>query len=93
MPPSHLGLKGLTHPCSASITVVVVSTEIFLANKQIVVTVQLPELAVDDVEVLIREKVGDLIDIVLDFQPTNCLHRQISSHPSVCASISMCLSL
>lgn len=47
---------------------VVVSRKVFGVDVEVVVGVQLPELAVDDVEVLVREVVGDLVDVVLFFQ-------------------------
>jgi len=50
---------------NTSITVVIVSTKIFTTDKKVVVSVQLPELAVDDIEVFIGEKVCYLVDIVL----------------------------
>ena len=39
---------------------VVMSSEIFPVDEQVVVLVELPELAVDDVEVLVAEEVGHL---------------------------------
>jgi len=54
-------------------TVVVVATEIFFADEQVMVAVQLPELAVDDIEMLVGEVVHDLIYVVLVFQPTHRL--------------------
>jgi len=56
-------------------TMIVVSTEVLLTDQQVVVAVELPELAVDDVEMLVREIVGDLINVVLTLQPTYCLIR------------------
>lgn len=47
---------------------VVVSRQVFGVNVEVVVSVQLPKLAVDDVEVLVREVVGDLVDVVLLFE-------------------------
>lgn len=47
---------------------VVVSRQVFGVDVEVVVSVQLPELAVDNVEVLVREVVGDLVDVVLFFQ-------------------------
>jgi len=60
-------------------TVVVVSTEIFFADEQVVVAVQLPELAVDDIEMLVRKVVCDLVDVVFVLQPTYCLNTSPSS--------------
>lgn len=45
-----------------------VTSQVVLVNEQVVVTVQLPKLAVDDVEVLITEVLRDLIDIVFHLQ-------------------------
>ena len=39
---------------------VVVSSEVLSVYEQVVVLVELPELAVDDVEVLVAEEVGHL---------------------------------
>ena len=61
---------------------VVVSAEIFFADEQVVVTVQLPELAVDDIEMLVREVVCDLVDVVFVLQPTYCLSTSSSSSSS-----------
>lgn len=47
---------------------VVVSRQVFGVDVEVVVGVQLPELAVDDVEMLIGEVVGDLVDVVLFLQ-------------------------
>lgn len=52
---------------------VVVSTEIFLADEQVVVSIQLPEFAVDDVEMFVREKVRDLVYVVFILQTMDCL--------------------
>ena len=41
-------------------TVVVVPGEILPVDEQVVILVELPELAVDDVEVLVAEEVGHL---------------------------------
>ena len=41
-------------------TMVVVSCKIFPVDEQVVVLVELPELAVDDIEVLVAEEVGHL---------------------------------
>ena len=39
---------------------VVVSCKIFSVDEEVVVLVELPELAVDDIEVLVAEEVGHL---------------------------------
>ncbi len=54
---------------------VVVSRQVFGVDVKVVVGVQLPELAVDDVEVFIREVVRDLVDVVLLLQQGQCLQE------------------
>ena len=49
-------------------TVIVVTGQIFLVDEQIVILVQFPELAVDDVKVFVAEEIRDLIDVVLVLQ-------------------------
>ena len=44
---------------------IVVTGQIFLVDEQVVIFVQLPEFAVDDVEVFVAEVVGDLVDVLL----------------------------
>jgi len=56
---------------------IVVSTEVLFTDEQVMVAVKLPELAVDDVEMLVREEVGDLVNVVLALQPT---YRLRSAH-------------
>ena len=48
-----------------SLTVIIVPAEVLPVDEEIVVLVQLPELAVDDVEVLVGEEVRDLVDVLL----------------------------
>lgn len=50
---------------------IVVSHEIGLVDEEIVVSVELPELAVDHVKVLVAEISGNLIDVLLVFQNSN----------------------
>lgn len=50
------------------LTMVVVPRQVLGVDVEVVVGVQLPELAVDDVEVLVGEVVGDLVDVVLLLQ-------------------------
>ena len=52
-------------------TVVVVTSQIFLVDKEVVIFIQLPKFAVDDVEMLVTEIVGDLIDVFFVFKQTN----------------------
>lgn len=54
---------------------VVVSCQIFGVDVQVMVSVQLPKLAVDDVEVLIGEVVRDLVDVVLLLQESQRLQE------------------
>ena len=49
-------------------TMAFVSREVLSVNNQIMVCIQLPELAVDDIKVLIGEEIGDLIDVWLVLQ-------------------------
>lgn len=48
--------------------VIVVPRQIVLVYEQVVIAVQLPKLAVDHVEVLVAEVLGDLVDVVLLLQ-------------------------
>ena len=59
---------------------IVVSTEVLFTDEQVMVAVKLPELAVDDVEMLVREEVGDLVNVVLTLQPTYCLRSAHHRH-------------
>jgi len=59
-------------------TVIVVSTEVFLANKKVVVFVELPELTIYYIEVFVREIVGDLINIVFFLKSLHSL--QFTKH-------------
>lgn len=42
-----------------------VSGEVLGINEQVMVRIELPKLAVDDVEVFVREVISDLVDIGL----------------------------
>ena len=46
-------------------TMVIVPRQVFSIDEEVVVFVKLPEFTVDDVEVLIAEEIGDLIDVLL----------------------------
>ena len=50
------------------LTVVVVPRQVLGVNVEVMIGIQLPELAVDDVEVFVGEVVGDLVDVVFFFQ-------------------------
>lgn len=54
---------------------IVISWQVFGIYVQVVVSVQLPEFAVDDVEVFIGEVVGDLVDVILFFQQGQSLQE------------------
>lgn len=56
-------------PCPRPrLTTISVPGEVTPVNHEVVVGVQLPELAVDDVEMLIGEEVGQLVDVRLRLQ-------------------------
>ncbi len=55
---------------------VVVPGQILGVDEEVMVSVQLPELTVNDIEVLIREIICDLIDIILFFQQGESLVKQ-----------------
>lgn len=54
--------------CKYRLTVIIVSRKIHFVNEEIVITVQLPEFAVDHVEVFITEVSGHLIDVLFVLQ-------------------------
>lgn len=60
---------------------IVVSHEIGLVDEEIVVAVELPELAVDHVEVLVAEVSGHLVYVLLVLQ--NTYHRQQIATPEL----------
>lgn len=49
-------------------TVIVVTSQIFLIDKEVVIFIEFPKLAIDDVEMLVTEVVSDLVNIFLFFQ-------------------------
>lgn len=55
---------------------VIVPGQVLGVNEEVMVSVQLPELTVNDIEVLIREVICNLIDVVLFFQQGESLVRQ-----------------
>ena len=63
------------------LTVIVVSREIHLVDEEIVVAVELPELAVNHVEVLVAEVSGHLIDVLLVLQ--NADYREQIAPPQL----------
>lgn len=52
-------------------TVIVVPGQILFVDKEVVVLVQLPELAVNDVKMFVAEEIGDLVDVFFLFQQTD----------------------
>ncbi len=55
---------------------VVVPGQILGVDEEVMVNVQLPELTVNDIEVLIREIICDLIDVILFLQQGESLVKQ-----------------
>ena len=51
---------------------IIVSGQVFSVDEQVMVFVQLPELAVNHVEVLVAEEVGDLVDVVFLLKGAQC---------------------
>ena len=49
--------------------------EVLSINNQVVVRIELPEFAVDDVKVFIGEEIGDLIDVRFVFQQSQDLEE------------------
>ncbi len=56
---------------SMQLTMVIVPGQVLPVDEEVVVLVQLPELAVDDVEVFVAEEISDLIDVLLLENPEN----------------------
>lgn len=54
-------------------TLITVPSQILLADVKIMVSVQLPEFTVYNIEVLIREIICDLIYVILFFQESKSL--------------------
>lgn len=55
---------------------VVILRQVPVVYQQVVVRVQLPELAVDDIEMFVGKIVGDLIDVRLLLQCSQGLERE-----------------
>ncbi len=55
---------------------VVVPGQILGVDEEVMVNVQLPEFTVNDIEVLIREIICDLIDVILFLQQGESLVKQ-----------------
>ena len=62
-------------PSRPPLTVVIVPGQVLRVDEQVVVGVQLPELAVDDVEVLVGEELRQLVDVRLLLQQRHVLQR------------------
>jgi hypothetical protein len=56
---------------SMQLTMVIVPGQVLPVDEEVVILVQLPELAVDDVEVFVAEEISDLIDVLLLEKPEN----------------------
>ena len=56
---------------SMQLTMVIVPGQVLPVDEEVVVLVQLPELAVDDVEVFVAEEISDLINVLLLENPEN----------------------
>ena len=50
---------------------IIVSGKIFSIYKKIMIFVQLPEFAINDIKVLVAEEIRDLVDIILFLQKSN----------------------
>ena len=73
-----------THTCThirthatSTLTVIIMFRQVVFADEQIVVLVELPEFAVDDVEVFVREEIHYLVDVVLVVQQ----HQGLKTKP------------
>lgn len=44
---------------------IIMPCQVFSVDEEVVIFVEFPELAIDDVEVLVAEEVSDLIDVLL----------------------------
>jgi hypothetical protein len=51
---------------------IIVSGQVFAVDEKVMILVQLPELAINDIKVLVAEKVCDLVDIVFIFNQSQC---------------------
>ena len=47
------------------LTMIIMPCQVFSVDEEVVIFVEFPELAIDDVEVLVAEEVSDLIDVLL----------------------------
>lgn len=65
---------------SHMLTVVVVASQVLGINEEIVVCVQLPELAVNDVEVLVGEVLCQLVDVRFLLQEGHILRANRGNH-------------
>ena len=63
-----------------SVTMIIVPGEVLPVDEEVVVLVQLPELAVDDVEVLVAEELRDLVDVLLVLEDPQDLEEVGSAH-------------
>mmetsp|Transcript_5387 Transcript_5387/g.11848 ORF Transcript_5387/g.11848 Transcript_5387/m.11848 type:complete len:312 (-) Transcript_5387:963-1898(-) len=58
--------------------------QVALVQQEVVIRVQLPKLAVDDVEVLVAEELEHLVDVVLLVQKVQCLNELPPPHLTQC---------
>ena len=52
-------------------TVIVVTGQVLFIDEKIMIFIELPELAVNDIKVFVAEEVGNLINVFLFFQQTH----------------------
>ena len=57
--------KFVPDPDELKLTVIVMSRQVFSVNEQVMILVQFPEFAINDIKVLITKEFGDLINIIL----------------------------
>ena len=60
-----LGTRFPKEGLDTSLTMVIVPRQVLSVDEEVMVLVKLPEFTVDDVEVLVAEEVGDLVDVLL----------------------------
>ena len=56
------------HLPAARVTMIVVPGQVSLIDEEVVIFIQFPKLAIDDVKVLVAEEVCDLVDVILLLQ-------------------------
>ena len=53
------------------LTVIIMSWQVFSINKEVMVLVQFPKFAINDIKVLVAEKIRDLVNVFFFFQNSN----------------------